>query len=62
MALRSVKSRGPISPIERRMEITIIPMTPQAIAGTIAIAQTTEATKAIDKAAIVVAIIGAHGV
>lgn len=62
MATFSVKARRQVSAMERGTEVAITPMAPKAIAGTIAIAQTTEATKAIAKATIVVAVTVAHDV
>ena len=58
----SVKSRGPVSSIERGAEVAtaITTIASKTIAGTIAIAQATKTTKTIAKAAIVVAGVVAH--
>lgn len=60
MVMFSVKARRKVSAIERWTEVAITTIAPKAIAGTIATAQATKATKAIAKATIVVAVIVAH--
>lgn len=58
----SVKSRWPVSSIERRTEVAtaITTIASTTIAGTIAVTQATKTTKAITKATILVAVVVAH--
>jgi hypothetical protein len=62
MATFSVKPRGPVSAIERGMEVATATtsIAPKTIARTKAIAQAPEATKATTKATIVIAVVVAH--